>query len=360
ETLTRGKSLGKLAMGLRVVSDDGGPERFRQALVRALVGVLEFWVLSGIPALLTSLLSAKGKRLGDMLAGTFVIQERLPGRKALAAPLATVPPALVGWASTLQLSGLTDATAETARGYLSRLHELTPAAREEFGQRIAATAAAQVSPLPPPGTTPADYLTAILAERRAREHARIMAQGFSAAGQGAWAAAQPFPGSQPSPGSQHSPGPPEPPTEQPGAPAAPRPPGFHPPARGRGESVDLGTGRRQGQPRHLIIDGRGHAVPPWPQRAVLTGQPAEHECLPGEGHVHDRGRVALRGDQVHDPAAGQEQQPTTIGEQVLVRVRADITVYLDRHVSERAQVHLNIEMPRVAQDRAVPHQRHVL
>jgi uncharacterized RDD family membrane protein YckC len=230
ETLTRGKSLGKLAMGLRVVSDDGGPERFRQALVRALVGVLEFWVLSGIPALLTSLLSARGKRLGDMLAGTFVIQERLPGRKALAAPLATVPPALVGWASTLQLSGLTDATAETARGYLSRLHELTPAAREEFGQRIAATAAAQVSPLPPPGTTPADYLTAILAERRAREHARIMAQGFSAAGQGAWAAAQPFPGSQPSPGSQHSPGPPEPPTEQPGAPAAPRPPGFHPPA----------------------------------------------------------------------------------------------------------------------------------
>ena len=230
ETLTRGKSLGKLAMGLRVVSDDGGPERFRQALVRALVGVLEFWVLSGIPALLTSLLSAKGKRLGDMLAGTFVIQERLPGRKALAAPLATVPPALVGWASTLQLSGLTDATAETARGYLSRLHELTPAAREEFGQRIAATAAAQVSPLPPPGTTPADYLTAILAERRAREHARIMAQGSSAAGQGAWAAAQPFPGSQPSPGSQHSPGPPEPPTEQPGAPAAPRPPGFHPPA----------------------------------------------------------------------------------------------------------------------------------
>jgi hypothetical protein len=229
ETLTRGKSLGKLAMGLRVVSDDGGPERFRQALVRALVGVLEFWVLFGIPALLTALLSARGKRLGDMLAGTFVIQERLPGRKTLAAPLATVPPALAGWATTLQLSGLTDTTAETARGYLSRLHELTPAAREEFGQRIAAAAAAQVSPAPPPGTTPADYLTAILAERRAREHSRIMAQGSSAAGQGAWAAAQPFSGSPP-PGSQPSPGSQPPPTQQSGAPAAPRPPGFHPPA----------------------------------------------------------------------------------------------------------------------------------
>src|SRR5258708_25743761 len=80
ETLTRGRSLGKLALGLRVVSDDGGPERFRQALVRALTGVLEFWIFFGIPALLASLLSSRGKRLGDMFAGTFVIQARLPGR----------------------------------------------------------------------------------------------------------------------------------------------------------------------------------------------------------------------------------------------------------------------------------------
>ena len=36
ETATRGRSVGKMVMGLRVVSDDGGPERFRQALFRAL------------------------------------------------------------------------------------------------------------------------------------------------------------------------------------------------------------------------------------------------------------------------------------------------------------------------------------
>ena len=232
ETLTRGKSLGKLAMGLRVVSDDGGPERFRQALVRALVGVLEFWVLSGIPALLTALLSARGKRLGDMLAGTYVIQERLPGRKTLAAPLATVPPALVDWASTLQLAGLTDATAETARGYLSRFHELTPAARQEFGQRIAATVQAQVSPTPPPGTTPTDYLTAILAERRSREHARMMAYGPYAAGPGPFvtpqpsapqpSAPQPSANSQPAPTSWSALDPPPSPEDQ-------QPPGSQPP-----------------------------------------------------------------------------------------------------------------------------------
>ena len=44
ETATRGRSLGKMAMGLRVVSDDGGPERFRQALFRALASVVEILV----------------------------------------------------------------------------------------------------------------------------------------------------------------------------------------------------------------------------------------------------------------------------------------------------------------------------
>ena len=40
ETLSRGKTLGKLALGLRVVCDDGSPERFRQALIRAPVAGL--------------------------------------------------------------------------------------------------------------------------------------------------------------------------------------------------------------------------------------------------------------------------------------------------------------------------------
>ena len=70
ETATRGRSLGKMALGLRVVSDDGGPERFRQALFRALAGVIEIWTFAGGPAVICSLLSPKGKRIGDVFAGT--------------------------------------------------------------------------------------------------------------------------------------------------------------------------------------------------------------------------------------------------------------------------------------------------
>jgi uncharacterized RDD family membrane protein YckC len=180
ETLTRGRSLGKMALGLRVVSDDGGPERFRQALVRALASVVEIWSLTGAPALICSLVSARGKRLGDLFAGTFVIQERLPRRPSLPAALAVVPPPLLGWAQAVELSGLQDGIAEQAGSYLRRFHELAPAARDEFGYRIAAAVAAQVTPPPPPGTPPAAFLAAVLAVRRERETARLTAQQAAA------------------------------------------------------------------------------------------------------------------------------------------------------------------------------------
>src|SRR5579859_136343 len=69
ETLTRGRTLGKLAMGLRVVRDDGGPIRFRHALTRALVRVALEWPgllppLVWVPSLTTMLLNPQGKRLG--------------------------------------------------------------------------------------------------------------------------------------------------------------------------------------------------------------------------------------------------------------------------------------------------------
>ena len=203
ETLTRGKTPGKMVFGLRVISDDGGPVRFRQALVRALVGAIEIWSFLGAPiGLITSIVSAKGKRLGDMFAGTYVIQERAPRRPELPPMFAVIPPPLLGWAQVAQTSRLSDQTAEAASSYLRRFYELTPAARDGLGLRIASAVVAQVSPPPPPGTPPAAYLAAVLAVRRAREHARLASQqpepASTAAGPasgGAWAA--PAPGAPP-------------------------------------------------------------------------------------------------------------------------------------------------------------------
>jgi uncharacterized RDD family membrane protein YckC len=175
ETLSRGKTLGKLALGIRVVGDDGSPVRFRQALVRALVGAIEIWTFALAPiALISSLISARGKRIGDIFAGTYVIQERAPARQPLPLAFAFVPPPLAGWAQVLQVSQLSDQTAEAAGSYLRRFAELSPQARDALGVQLANAVAAQVSPPPPGGTPPAAYLSAVLAVRRAREQANFV------------------------------------------------------------------------------------------------------------------------------------------------------------------------------------------
>jgi hypothetical protein len=176
ETLSRGRTPGKMALGIRVIGDDGSPVRFRQALVRALVGVFEIWTVVLAPvALITSIISARGKRVGDLFAGTYVIQERVPARRALPIEFAVVPPPLAAWAQLLQVSSLADQTAEAAGGYLRRFTELSPQARDSLGVQLANAVAAQVSPPPPAGTPPAAYLSAVLAVRREREQARLAA-----------------------------------------------------------------------------------------------------------------------------------------------------------------------------------------
>jgi uncharacterized RDD family membrane protein YckC len=169
EMTTHGRSLGKMALGLRVVADDGGPERFRQALFRALSGFVEIWMFTGGPAVICSMLSAKGKRIGDVFAGTMVISERAPRM----APPPLMPPSMAWWASSLQLSGLRPEQAERARQFLSRATQLNPVLRDRMAHQICSEIAAQVSPPPPPGAPPQVILAAVLAERHRRALERM-------------------------------------------------------------------------------------------------------------------------------------------------------------------------------------------
>jgi uncharacterized RDD family membrane protein YckC len=169
ETTTRGRSLGKMALGLRVVSDDGGPERFRQAVFRALAGFVEIWMFAGGPAVICSMLSSRGKRIGDVFVGTMVISERAPN---LSTPV-PMPPALGWWASSLQLSGLRPEQAELARQFLNRAAQLDPRFRDQMAYRIYSEVVAQISPPPPPDAPAPLVLAAVLAERHNRELARM-------------------------------------------------------------------------------------------------------------------------------------------------------------------------------------------
>jgi uncharacterized RDD family membrane protein YckC len=223
EVTTRGRSLGKMAMGLRVVSDDGGPERFRQALFRALAGFIEIWMFTGGPAVICSLLSARGKRIGDIFAGTMVISERAP--KLSPPPL--MPPQLAWWASSLQLSGLGAAQAERARQFLARAPQLQPQVRGPMAQRLTADVVAQISPPPPPGAPPQLVLAAVLAERHRRELIRLRPSAPPPMPPPQWSpAAAPHPGPPIPQPSDYAPPPPHPPAPQPST--APNS-GFTPP-----------------------------------------------------------------------------------------------------------------------------------
>lgn len=171
ETLLRGRTPGKAALGLRVVRDDGGPVGFRQALVRGLSGA--FLERPGITlfagGVFCSLLNDKGKRIGDLLAGTVVLQERVSVKGGA---VAQMPPQLAGWAAGLDLSGLSNELALSVRQFVSRSDALTTAARDQLGGRLVGAVTAVVGPAPV-GTPGWAVLSAVLAERRRREGNRL-------------------------------------------------------------------------------------------------------------------------------------------------------------------------------------------
>lgn len=190
EWLTRGRTVGKICMGLRVVRDDGGPIGFRQALVRGLAGlVLEKpGLLAPITTALgfaTMMISPAEKRLGDMMAGTFVLNERAGAHHSATARDFYIPYELQPWASSLDLNRLDDRLALGVRQFVLRAHEMTPAARDALGGQLLAGVIAVIAPPPPAWAPTPGVLVAVLAERRRRSEALRSSHAYSAAGLGA-------------------------------------------------------------------------------------------------------------------------------------------------------------------------------
>lgn len=171
ETLTRGLSVGRLAVGLRIVRDDGGPTSARYALGRALVGLFEVFLTGGLLAFGVSFMSDRGKRLGDMLVGTYAMRTR-GGRTRL--PPVTMPFGLAEWSTHADIRRLPDGLALTARLFLARASSLSHDARYRLGSQIAGQMKQYVAPDPPYGTHPETFIAGVLAIRRDREYAAGM------------------------------------------------------------------------------------------------------------------------------------------------------------------------------------------
>ncbi|OCC09940.1 RDD family protein [Streptomyces sp. PTY087I2] len=181
ETLSHGRSLGKLACGLRVVRDDGGPIRFRHALVRGAMGLVEILLTFGAVASIASLVSARGRRIGDVFAGTLVIRERVAatGRSVAVPP---PPPWLVGRFAELDLSGVPDELWSAVRQYLTRMQQLDPGVGRSIAERLAGELVARTGAAAPQGVPAAAFLAAVVHERQSRDARRVFAGPRAGAG----------------------------------------------------------------------------------------------------------------------------------------------------------------------------------
>jgi uncharacterized RDD family membrane protein YckC len=164
ELLSKGKSLGRLAVGARIVRDDGGAIGFRHVLIRNLLSLLDFYVSFGGVAAIVGLTNDKSKRLGDLLAGTYSQYERAP---RVDEPVFGVPLELQAWALTADVARIPNRLALRATKFLGQAGQLTPTTRTSIASQLAQELSTWVSPVP--AGSPELFVSAVIALRRDRE-----------------------------------------------------------------------------------------------------------------------------------------------------------------------------------------------
>lgn len=131
EWLWEGRTPGKRALGIRVVRDGGFPLDFTSSVIRNLVRILElalgFYTISA----LSTLLSPRNRRLGDMAAGTIVVRDQKFERENVLDAYAREGPA------DPLVRDLLPAERDLIRRYVARRTGLGARARTQLAGQIA-------------------------------------------------------------------------------------------------------------------------------------------------------------------------------------------------------------------------------
>lgn len=167
EALWNGKTVGKMLVGLRAVTVEGAPVRFRHAAIRSALGLVDFFASAGTIAILSSLGTRQSQRLGDLAAGTIVIRER----QAVAHAQPIIFQAPWGWepyVAGLDTSALDDEGYVMVRSFLLRVREMRPAARDERARELATWVAGSLGVDLPAQHPPETFLIAVASAYQAR------------------------------------------------------------------------------------------------------------------------------------------------------------------------------------------------
>ena len=168
EVFTHGYSLGKWAFNLKVVRRDGGIITARHAFVRAMTAIVETYMFFGLLSFMATVFSPRATRLGDIAAGTMVIQVPEP----VFYPPLVMPPDCAQWASHAQVLPIPDELHFECMNFLHNNRQILDQLRLSIAMSLAGRVSAFVSPKPPTSIHPERFLAAVLVVLRDRQYAK--------------------------------------------------------------------------------------------------------------------------------------------------------------------------------------------
>lgn len=168
ETYFRGRTVGKAAVGLRVVTLEAGPIGFREAFIRSLFQLVDFVLTFGALAILTGMFTRRSQRLGDIAAGVFVIVDPRAAAHLPAIPF-TPPMGTEHIVADMDVRRLTPKQERLIRSFLLRVGDLSADARSSLAAQIASATANHLGHDDMLGLAPEPYMVTVLAARQLRE-----------------------------------------------------------------------------------------------------------------------------------------------------------------------------------------------
>lgn len=170
ETITKGYSLGKFILGIRVFKDNGETINFKHAFTRQLIAIAESYATFGVIAFITNILNKKGKRIGDFLAGTYVA--KLPSYTS-SLPL-IIPEELKAWSQQVELANIPDKLFTESKILIKRTNLFFPKSRAEIGNRLSAELKKYVNILPPKNTDNERFIATVLIIKRDADYRKVL------------------------------------------------------------------------------------------------------------------------------------------------------------------------------------------
>ncbi len=164
EVLNGGRTIGKVAAGIRVVGDLGEPVNFFTSAIRTILRVVDFLPIFYITGVISMVATERDQRLGDLAAGTIVVRERFPGIASNVGARATVPVEAV---TTWDVSAIDATDLATIQQFLERRLALPPPVRAHFAGQLAARVAPKVAGAPY-GAHPEYLLEGVVVAKQAR------------------------------------------------------------------------------------------------------------------------------------------------------------------------------------------------